>query len=118
VHNNPNAFLLFKNIGLGIIQQALSFAQDMKLGHYTKIPPRQMFFAQIVSTVVSCFVVLAVVNFQLSVEGMCNPAVSDHWVCGSAHTGFSSALLWGLLGPSRLFTVSLFLPLSFSSSFA
>ncbi|EHK17282.1 uncharacterized protein TRIVIDRAFT_161010 [Trichoderma virens Gv29-8] len=104
VHNRPVAFLLFRSYGLGIIEQAMAFAKDMKLAHYVKIPPRQMFAAQIVSTVVSTFVVLAVVNFQLGVKGMCNPQVNVHWVCGTAQTGFSSSLTWGLLGPSRMFT--------------
>ncbi|PKK52367.1 hypothetical protein CI102_6818 [Trichoderma harzianum] len=80
------------------------FAKDMKLAHYVKIPPRQMFASQIISSLVSTFVVLAVVNFQFSVKGMCNPQVNVHWVCGTAQTGFSSSLTWGLLGPSRMFT--------------
>ncbi|KAL7906470.1 OPT oligopeptide transporter domain-containing protein [Trichoderma velutinum] len=104
VHNRPVAYLLFRAYGLGIIEQAMAFAKDMKLAHYVKIPPRQMFAAQIVSSLVSTFVVLAVVNFQLGVKGMCNPQVSVHWVCGTAQTGFSSSLTWGLLGPSRMFT--------------
>ncbi|KAH8887251.1 OPT superfamily oligopeptide transporter [Thozetella sp. PMI_491] len=102
--NKPAAFLLFKLMGNSVLMQTLSFVQDLKLGHYCKIPPKQMFAAQVVSTIVSSFVVLAVVNFQLSIEGLCNPAVNVHWVCGSTQTGFSSSLLWGMIGPERLFT--------------
>ncbi|KAM6484707.1 OPT oligopeptide transporter protein-domain-containing protein [Trichoderma sp. SZMC 28011] len=104
VHNRPAAYLLFRAYGLGILEQALFFAKDMKLAHYVKIPPRQVFASQIISSLVSTFVVLAVVNFQFSVKGMCNPQVNVHWVCGTAQTGFSSSLTWGLLGPSRMFT--------------
>lgn len=32
---------------------ALNFSQDLKLGHYMKIPPRLMFFAQIFATVIA-----------------------------------------------------------------
>ncbi|UKZ81465.1 hypothetical protein TrVFT333_009237 [Trichoderma virens FT-333] len=103
VHNRPVAFLLFRSYGLGIIEQAMAFAKDMKLAHYVKIPPRQMFAAQIVSTVVSTFVVLAVVNFQLGVKGMCNP---KSMCTGSAHVdsmywkimfGLLAGFLWPIL---------------------
>jgi len=33
--------------------QALQFTSDMKLGHYMKVPPRSLFFCQIVATVVA-----------------------------------------------------------------
>jgi len=33
--------------------QALQFSSDMKLGHYMKVPPRSMFWCQIVATVVA-----------------------------------------------------------------
>lgn len=78
--NRPVSFLLFNTMGTGVIVQAMNFVIDMKLGHYTKIPPRQMFLAQVVATVLSSFIVVGVVQFQLGVEGMCNPAVNIHWV--------------------------------------
>lgn len=90
---------------MSIISQALSFITDMKLGHYVKVPPRQMFCAQVAAAVASSVAVVAVVQFQLTIDGMCDPAVNVHWVCGSAHAQYSSALLWGLIGPQRLFTV-------------
>lgn len=31
--------------------QALDFASDFKLGHYMKVPPKPMFWAQVVATV-------------------------------------------------------------------
>ena len=33
--------------------QALQFASDMKLGHYMKVPPRTMFWCQIIATIVA-----------------------------------------------------------------
>ena len=78
---------------------------DMKLGHYAKIPPRHMFAAQVASVCVSSVVVIAVTQFQLGIENMCNPQFSEHWVCGSMHTGFASTIAWGVLGARRMFTV-------------
>lgn len=40
--------------------QGLAFVADMKLGHYLKLPPRTMFFGQLIATVWSCLVQVAV----------------------------------------------------------
>ena len=42
----PLANVAFKTYGYISMSQALSFINDFKLGHYMKIPPRDMFFAQ------------------------------------------------------------------------
>ncbi|KAJ5719882.1 hypothetical protein N7493_006760 [Penicillium malachiteum] len=102
--NNPSAFLIFHFVGVAVSNQALTFTQDMKLGHYMKIPPHQMFMAQVVSTAVSCLVVVSIIKFQLNIEGVCNSEVQTRWICGTASTNFTSSLMWGLIGPTRLFT--------------
>lgn len=61
----PVAMMLFKNYGYICCTQALGFAQDMKLGHYMKVPPRSMFFAQLVAGVWSAVVQIAVMNWAL-----------------------------------------------------
>ena len=43
----PVANMLFKVYGDVSMQQAVFFLQDFKLGHYMKIPPREMFLAQV-----------------------------------------------------------------------
>lgn len=40
--------------------QALQFTSDFKLGHYMKIPPRPMFWCQVVATIIAGTVQLAV----------------------------------------------------------
>lgn len=40
----------FKNFGWVTIAHALDFANDLKLGHYLKIPQRQVFWCQIVAS--------------------------------------------------------------------
>jgi hypothetical protein len=40
--------------------QALTFTSDFKLGHYMKVPPRVMFLAQVIATVVAGTVQLGV----------------------------------------------------------
>ncbi|KAI5020077.1 hypothetical protein ZWY2020_044965 [Hordeum vulgare] len=54
----PVANMCFKVYGYVAPRQALAFLQDFKLGHYMKIPPRTMFMAQVVGTLISAFVYL------------------------------------------------------------
>jgi len=49
----PIALMIFKTFGYIAMAQALQFTSDMKLGHYMKVPPRSMFWCQIVATVVA-----------------------------------------------------------------
>jgi hypothetical protein len=43
--------MIFKILSTDVVGQGLYFAQDMKLGHYMKIAPRTLFFAQGSATV-------------------------------------------------------------------
>ena len=48
--------------------QALDLTVDLKLAHYLKIPPRHMFLAQMLGTVIGAFVNLAVLRLVLNPE--------------------------------------------------
>ena len=52
----PLAMMLFKSYGYITMSQALYFIQDLKLGHYMKVPPRTMFWSQVVATIWSVIV--------------------------------------------------------------
>lgn len=65
VPGQPIAMMMFKNYGYICCSQALGFAQDMKLGHYMKVPPRTMFSAQLVASIWSAIVQIAVMNWAL-----------------------------------------------------
>jgi hypothetical protein len=47
------ADIIFKILSTDVVGQGLYFVQDMKLGHYLKVPPRTLFFAQGFATVSS-----------------------------------------------------------------
>jgi hypothetical protein len=49
----PLANMIFKTLSQDVVQQGIFFAQDMKLGHYLKVPPRLVFAAQASATVSS-----------------------------------------------------------------
>lgn len=58
--------MMFKTWGYITMAQALTFASDFKLGHYMKIPPRPMFFAQVVATAIAGTVQLGVQSWMFS----------------------------------------------------
>ncbi|KAI1102848.1 small oligopeptide transporter [Jackrogersella minutella] len=101
----PLALMLFKTYGYITMSQALSFVSDLKFGHYMKIPPRTMFMAQVVSTTFSCFIQIAVLNFALgNIEGVCDLTQPQRFTCPGGRVFFSASVIWGLIGPSRVFS--------------
>lgn len=87
------------------MSQALSFVSDLKFGHYMKIPPRTMFMCQVVATTFSCFIQIAVLNFALkNIDGVCDITQPDHFTCPGGRVFFSASVIWGLIGPARMFS--------------
>ncbi|KAG0378654.1 hypothetical protein BGX24_003220 [Mortierella sp. AD032] len=78
---DPIANVTFKTYGYIVNLQALTFTSDLKLGHYMKIPPRIMFMAQLVSTLIACTINL----------------VTALW------TFYSASIIWGAVAPARVF---------------
>jgi len=51
------AMNMFKAYGALTLVETISFINGLKLGHYTKIPPRAMFRAQTIPTLLSVVIV-------------------------------------------------------------
>ncbi|KAH7413044.1 small oligopeptide transporter-like protein [Cadophora sp. MPI-SDFR-AT-0126] len=101
----PLALMIFKTYGYITMSQALSFVSDLKFGHYMKIPPRTMFMAQVVATTLSCFIQIAVLNFALTnIKDVCTPHQPQHFTCPGGRVFFSASVIWGLIGPARIFS--------------
>ncbi|KAI1338047.1 OPT oligopeptide transporter protein-domain-containing protein [Xylariaceae sp. FL0016] len=101
----PLALMLFKTYGYITMSQALSFVADLKFGHYMKIPPRTMFWAQVVATTLSCFIQIAVLNFALdNIDGVCDLTQPQRFTCPGGRVFFSASVIWGLIGPARVFS--------------
>ncbi|KAK8293457.1 hypothetical protein V6Z12_D06G190200 [Gossypium hirsutum] len=103
----PIANLLFKIYGRISTIHALSFLSDLKLGHYMKIPPRCMYTAQLVGTVVAGIVNLGVAWWMLDdIDNICD-VEGNHpdspWTCPKYRVTFDASVIWGLIGPRRLF---------------
>lgn len=94
----PLAMMLFKTWGYTAMAQALQYASDFKLGHYMKIPPRQMFASQVISTMVAGTVQLGVQAWMFAnIDNMCDPHHVD---------GFTVMI------PSRRYIVLIWRPIS------
>jgi OPT family small oligopeptide transporter len=119
----PIAMMLFKTLGyISMLQvrlrtvhwlkgsadrksQALYFLQDLKLGHYVKVPQRPMFCAQVFATIWSCFVQLAVLEWSLdNICDICTKHQANRFSCPSSRVFFYASVIWGCIGPQRIFS--------------
>jgi hypothetical protein len=100
----PVANMVFKCVAFTATGQAIGFSGDLKLGHYMKIPPRTMFMGQVVATFVSCFVVALVQNWAFAnIADICTPTQVNGFFCPSGGNFATASVIWGSLGPARLF---------------
>ncbi|KAJ7689766.1 oligopeptide transporter [Mycena rosella] len=101
---NPLANMIFKSYSVQTLTEATSFIQDLKLGHYVKVPPRASFLVQLVGTVLAAFLQVGVKTWIFSnVEDICSPNQKSQLTCPHNQVFFSASAVWGLIGPSRQF---------------
>ncbi|GAA5988412.1 hypothetical protein JCM10908_003554 [Rhodotorula pacifica] len=104
IPEQPLANMLFKIYASNLLNYGLYFAQDLKFGHYMKIPPRETFKVQVVAVVATACAQVGVKRWLMSVvPTLCEADQSAHLSCPSARTFFSTSIIWGLIGPARLF---------------
>lgn len=101
---NGLALNFIKALGYNVNGQAQNYISDQKMGHYLKIPPRAMFRCQMISVLVSSFISLAVLNFQInSIEDYCGTSQPQKFTCPSSTTFYSASVFWGVIGPAKVF---------------
>jgi len=101
----PIAMMMFKTWGYITMAQALTFASDFKLGHYMKIPPRPMFWAQVIATVIAGTVQLGVQAWMFSnIPEICDPSQKDGFICPATEVFGTASVIWGVIGPARQFS--------------
>ncbi|CAL5364594.1 unnamed protein product [Camellia sinensis] len=103
----PVANMCFKVYGYISMSQALTFLADFKLGHYMKIPPRSMFMAQVVGTLVSVIVYQTTAWWLMgTIPNLCDTSklpANSQWTCPMDNVFYDASVLWGLVGPRRIF---------------
>jgi OPT family small oligopeptide transporter len=105
VEGNAIAMCFFKSYGYVTCAHALSFSADLKLAHYLKIPPRFTFWAQMVPTLVSTFISVAVLQYQVRIGNICTPHAPFRFTCPGPNTFFTAAVFWGTVGPRKVWGV-------------
>ncbi|XP_002991411.2 oligopeptide transporter 7 [Selaginella moellendorffii] len=103
--NKPIANVLFKTYGTITVYQTTSLLSDFKIGHYMKIPPRSMFIAQIVGTMLASMTYLGTAWWLLeTVPNICNRHIKGNvWTCPGDTIFYDASVIWGLIGPQRIF---------------
>jgi len=101
----PLTMMLFKTFAYITMTQALQFSVDLKLGHYMKVPPRQMFWSQVVATVVAGTTQLGVQSWMFSnIADMCTPHQKDGFICPTTDVFGTASIIWGVIGPALQFS--------------
>ncbi|KAJ5620322.1 hypothetical protein N7510_004306 [Penicillium lagena] len=101
----PLANMIFKVLSTDVVGQGVYFAMDMKLAHYLKVPPRTCFAAQGVATLLGALTQAGVTIWMLgNIEDICEQHQSDGFSCPNGRTVYSSSVIWGLVGPRRLYS--------------
>lgn len=104
VNGNALAMNFFKCFGYVTCAHAIWFSNDLKLAHYAKIPPRQTFSAQMIGTLLSTFICIGVLNFQMTkIPDVCTSDAPNRFTCPHINTFFTASVLWGTIGPVRVF---------------
>ncbi|KAF9580759.1 hypothetical protein BGW38_002460 [Lunasporangiospora selenospora] len=102
----PIGNMIFKTYGFITVQQAILFTQDLKLGHYMKVPPRDMFIFQMVGTMTAALVSMGTTTYLMgNIEGICTEAAYP-FTCPSASLFGASSIVWGVVGPLKFLAPS------------
>ncbi|KAF2434799.1 OPT family small oligopeptide transporter [Tothia fuscella] len=104
IPGRPIGVMLFKVFSTIVLGNAQVMTGDLKLAHYMKIPPRTTFAAQVVAIIWSVFVQIATMNWVLgTIPDVCTANQKSHFTCPNGSTFFSSSIVWGVIGPNRMF---------------
>lgn len=101
----PIANMMVKLYGFIPMRQGLDFSRDLKIAQYMKIPPRILFFAQIMGTIVAGLVQVGIQEWMRSnIDEICTTTQSDGFTCANGRTIFNASIIWGAVGPAKLFS--------------
>ncbi|GAA5873783.1 hypothetical protein JCM1840_002073 [Sporobolomyces johnsonii] len=99
VPGNSQANMYFTLYGYNSCAQALSLGRDLKLGQYTKLPPRATFGVQTIGTVVGSILQLIIMKSVISNQREILTSVqgSNIWSGQQVQSFNSQAVAWGAL---------------------
>ncbi|KAH7881628.1 OPT oligopeptide transporter [Lentinula edodes] len=101
----PIATMMFKTWGYNSMSQALTFTSDLKLAHYMKIPPRPMFFAQVICSMCAATAQLGVQTWLFDhVSDICQSGQLDRFTCQNTEVFGVASIIASAIGPNRMFS--------------
>ncbi|KAK9460478.1 OPT oligopeptide transporter protein-domain-containing protein [Lipomyces oligophaga] len=104
IPGNGLACLFTRIYGFALEDMAETYVGDMKLAHYSKIPPRAVFRAQISGTIIQIFVSAGAIELlHNGLENFCSWTQASRFYCSWSHSIYSDTLMFGVIGPSRTF---------------
>jgi OPT family small oligopeptide transporter len=107
---NANAQMMASLLGGWSIDGTTdSYVSNQKIAHYSGIPPRAIFRGQMLATLVTSFVAVGIEDWSMAhIANLCSPDQPQKFSCQGNSSGgdatFSSSVVWGLLGPKRIFS--------------
>lgn len=108
----PLAVLSATVYGRQVLEQCLNLASDLKLGFYMKIPERELLLAQVYGTLLGPFVNWACMRLIIDTQGAAallrreeglQGVQGGEWNAVKTKNFFSVSVIWGVLGPARVF---------------
>uniref|UniRef100_A0A0D9X976 Uncharacterized protein n=1 Tax=Leersia perrieri TaxID=77586 RepID=A0A0D9X976_9ORYZ len=103
----PLGNMAFTSYSSRVLSDTLGTIGMYKLGHYLKIPPRALFFSQIIGALIlTCTDYIATLWLFSNVENICKPDLlpkGSPWTCPYIQIAYSDMMIWGVIGPSRVF---------------
>lgn len=101
----PIANMMVKLYGFIPMRQGLNFSRDLKVAQYMKIPPRLLFFVQVVGTLVAGVVNVGIQQWmRFHIDDICLSTQKDGFTCANGRTIFNASIIWGAVGPGKLFS--------------
>ena len=99
------ATMVFKTMGRTTVQQVVLFSCDLKFGHYMKIPPRLIFFSQVISTIVASLAAILAQEWALdNIPNIFSPHQKHFFTCPNLNVCNMLLIIWGGIGPRWLFS--------------
>ncbi|KAG0310137.1 hypothetical protein BGZ97_012762 [Linnemannia gamsii] len=106
----PIANMTFKCYGYMAMYQCQSLLEDLKLGHYMKIPPRSMFIGQfwgtLIGSVFNYLTMILIIDSQRDILNGNKENPANLWTSQNVDIYWGSGLIFGALGPARMFALS------------
>ncbi|KAG9036498.1 hypothetical protein FRB95_008796 [Tulasnella sp. JGI-2019a] len=104
LQGRPIANMIFKCYSVQTMQVALAFTQDLKLGHYMKVPPRATFLCQAIATIIATIAQVGTKVWMFeNIPDLCSPDQPHMLTCPTNEVYFAASAVWGLIGPLRQF---------------